>query len=257
LSQPDEKVDLLHAALLVAKYDNLTLDVEPYRRQVEEMAREVRTAIADDAGDDTRLEALTKYLFAENGFHGSRTDYYNRANSYLNEVIDDHEGLPITLSVLFMELARRIGVDRVVGLPLPGHFMVGIEQKDGEMRIIDAFNGGKRVSRGEAQDRVIETTGDGYRESDLRPATRREIVVRMLHNLFSVAEQSGTPADAVRYLDLIVALTPDSVPDRVARFRARLQSGNTSGAKEDLQWLIERKPRGMDVEQLKELYRSL
>src|SRR5262249_7685924 len=154
--------------------------------QLADMARELAARIPHDAGPVARVEALTKYLFAENGFHGSRSDYYNKANSYLNEVLDDREGLPITLSILFLDLARRLDVKGVAGLPLPGHFMVLFTPKDGEAQILDVFNGGKTISRSEAQERVIEATGEGFRDEEFRPARKREIIVRMLHNLFRI-----------------------------------------------------------------------
>src|SRR5207253_10159584 len=90
-----EDADLLHAVLLIARLDNEELDIAPYRKQVEHMAREIAAGLPKDANEAAKRAALTKYLFAEHGFHGSRTDYYNRSNSYLNEVLDDREGLPI------------------------------------------------------------------------------------------------------------------------------------------------------------------
>ena len=101
------------------------------------MAREISARLPTGAGESAKLTALREYLFAENGFHGSRSDYYNRANSYVDRVLDDREGLPITLSILFMELAQRIGLDGVGGLPLPRHFMVAFKPKQGPEQIID------------------------------------------------------------------------------------------------------------------------
>jgi len=257
LQGPDEKIDLFHAALLVARFDNADLDVKPYRRQLEQMGAELAAKLPTNATATAKLDALSQYLFAESGFHGSRTDYYNRANSYMNEVLDDREGLPITLSILFMEMAQRIGLTNIVGLPLPGHFMVG-HRPNGEVdTIIDVFDGGKHVSRSAAQDRVIEATGRGFRDSDFRPATKQEIIVRMLRNLLAVAERSESAAESVRYLDLILALTPDSVDERLARVRILLQAGDASAAKEDLKWLIDHQPKGVDLDGLKELYQSL
>jgi regulator of sirC expression with transglutaminase-like and TPR domain len=95
------------------------------------------------------IETLNKFLFAERGFHGSHDDYYSKSNSYLNEVIDDREGLPITLSVLYIEIARRLKLN-VVGVPLPGHFVVRHEPPGGPPQIIDVFDG-KLMSRAEAE----------------------------------------------------------------------------------------------------------
>jgi S1-C subfamily serine protease/regulator of sirC expression with transglutaminase-like and TPR domain len=257
LSRPEEKIDLLHAALLVARLDDPHLDIEPYRRQVDAMAREIAAGLPASADDSARLRALRKYLFEENGFHGSRTDYYNRANSYLHQVLDDREGLPITLSVLFLELARRIDVNNVSGLPLPGHFMVRHSSKDGAEQIIDVFDGGKVINRTEAQERVISATGEGFASGDVRAATKGEIVIRMLRNLYGLAERNDAVEDLLRYLDVILALEPDNARDRSQRARLHLRNGDTSSAKRDLKWLLDHAPPSVDLERVEELYRAL
>ena len=99
LKDKDDQVDLLHAALLVAWLDNEDLDVAAYRKEVERMAKELAAASPKEANEQEKVAALSKYLFAERGFHGSRGDYYSRSNSYLHAVLDDREGIPITLSV--------------------------------------------------------------------------------------------------------------------------------------------------------------
>jgi regulator of sirC expression with transglutaminase-like and TPR domain len=257
LEGPEEKNDLLQAALLVARLDNTELETEPYRQQVADMAREISARLPARAGESAKLTALREYLFAENGFHGSRSDYYNRANSYLDRVLDDREGLPITLSILFMELAQRIGLDGVGGLPLPGHFMVAFKPKEGADQIIDVFNGGRILSRTEAQDRIVETTGQGFQDTDYRRATKREIIVRMLRNLLAIAQRSESPAEVLRYLDAIVTLSPESVPDRLARAQVRLQTGDTPAAKSDFKWLLDHQPAGVDLDRIAEFYRTL
>jgi len=257
LDGPEDKIDLAHAALLVARLDNAELDPAPYRAQLKEMARELAAQLPANSDAAAKLAALRKFLFTDSGFHGSRSDYYNRANSYLDQVLDDREGLPITLSILFMELAREIGLERVVGLPLPGHFMVKYVPAQGPEQIIDVFNGGKIVTQGEAQETVFAATGEGFREAHLKPATKREIIVRMLRNLQGIAERNGAASDMLRYLDVIVALTPDSPPDRLARARLRLQMRDAAGAKEDLKWLLDHQPEGVDLERVAELLRSL
>ncbi len=257
LKGPEEKIDLFHAALLVSKLDNAEVDIEAYRRQLEEMAGEVKAKLPTKASDNARLDALQKYLFAENGFHGSRSDYYNRANSYMNEVLDDREGLPITLSVLFLELARRIGLDNVSGVPLPAHFMVKYTPKKGGEQIIDVWEGGKTVTRSEADEIVQATSGAPLSAEHLKPATKREIILRMLRNLNGIAERTESSADSLRYLDLILALAPDGAIDRLNRARLRLQTGDSPGAKQDLKWLLDNDPPGMDMERVTELYHSL
>src|SRR5204862_4517779 len=97
-----------------------------------------------------KLAALNEYLFVGNGFHGSRTDYYHKANSFLSRVIDDREGLPITLSVLYIELAQRLGL-KIEGVGLPAHFVVRHVPANGEPQLIDVFEGAKPLSRDEAE----------------------------------------------------------------------------------------------------------
>ena len=254
---PEEKVDLFHAALLVAKLDNPDLAIEAYRSQLETMAREISARLPADADNSAKLETLTKYLFAENGFHGSRSDYYNRANSYMNQVLDDREGLPITLSVLFIELAKQIGMKNVFGVPLPGHFIAKCTSGQGEDQLIDVFDGGKRLTRAQANDLVVAYTGARLRENQLKAATKREIIVRMLGNLLGIAQDTESAASSLRYLDLIVAISPDSPADRLERARLRLRSGDSTGAKQDFKWLLDNEPPGIDLERITEIYRAL
>jgi regulator of sirC expression with transglutaminase-like and TPR domain len=254
LQGPEKQIDLFHAALLVSRLDNPEVDVEAYRRQLEEMAREIAAKLPAKTDDASRLAALTKYLFIENGFHGSRTDYYNRANSYINEVLDDREGLPITLSVLFLELARRIGLDDVAGVPLPGHFVVKYAPAEGAEQLIDVFDGGKPLSREKAEEMVMRQTGAVLTQDHFKPATKREIIVRMLRNLFGIAEST---AASLRYLDVIISLSPDSPIERLDRVRLRLQSGDADGARKDLKWLLDHAPPGIDLERITELFHSL
>ena len=185
LEQPESKIDLFHAALLLAKYDHPEVDVPFYRRQMENMAGELA---------DRSLDGLIKYLFTDNGFHGSRTDYYNRANSYISDVMDDREGLPITLSVIFLELSRRAGLKDVSGVAIPGHFMV--KYKD---QLIDVFDSGKKLSRTEAE----ESLGIPLLSDYLRPASKRDIILRMIRNL----QHASSPSDAARYDELMEVLS--------------------------------------------------
>ena len=105
------------------------------------MAEEIKRKLPGEADEKQKLAALDDYLFKTQGFHGSRTDYYHRANSYVSRVIDDREGLPITLSLLYIELASRLGV-KIEGVGLPAHFVVRHVPKEGEPQIIDVFDGG-------------------------------------------------------------------------------------------------------------------
>jgi regulator of sirC expression with transglutaminase-like and TPR domain len=256
LQAPEDKIDLFHAALLVAKLDNAELDVEAYRSELRRMADELKQQLATEATETNKVAALTKFLFTDHGFHGSRIDFYNRANSYMNEVMDDREGLPITLAVLWLELARHIGLTNVAGVPLPTRFMVRFQPHGAREQIIDVFDGGKALTRSEAVELVAENV-ESIGEEAFVPAKKREVITRMLRNLLGIAQRNGNASETLRYLDVIVALNPDSAADRLQRARAQMQCGENAAAKEDLRWVLDHEPAGVDLDRLMELYRSL
>jgi serine protease Do len=256
LEPQEDDIDLLAAAFLIAKLDNEELDVAVYPKEIERMVHDLNASLPRNADETTKRAALNKYLFAEQGFHGSRGDYYNRANSYLNEVIDDREGLPITLSVLYMELARRLGM-KVVGVGLPGHFIVEHVAAKGGGQLIDVYDGGRALSRDEAGDIARTFTGEEAREEHLRPVTKKAILIRMLHNLLGLARAEGDSKGVLRYLDTILAMAPDAANERLLRAAGRLQTGNRLGAREDVDWLLEHEPEGINRERVLELRRLL
>jgi regulator of sirC expression with transglutaminase-like and TPR domain len=256
LKAKEADLDLVHAALLIARLDNDEVDVAAYRAEVERMAKKVAAGLSKDADEKAKLAALNKYLFAERGFHGSRGDYYNRSNSYLSEVLDDREGIPITLSVLYMELARRLGL-KVVGVSLPGHFVVRHEPAKDEPRLIDVYEGGVPLSREEAAKKVEAITGRPLRETDLAAVGKRAILVRMLRNLLNLADQERDGPAMLRYLDAMLVIDPDAAPERAVRAGLRYQGGDKQGALADVDWLLEHEPEGIDLDRVRQLRRVL
>jgi len=257
LFKVDEKdIDLFRASMLIAKIDDPAIDVAHYEKQLKLMADEVREQFEGDNDAASKLEKMLSFLFEENGFHGSRQDYYNQANSYMNRVIDDREGLPITLSVLVMELALRCGIPDVVGVGAPGHFIVKHHRGNRE-QYIDPFDGGKLMSVAETEALVRENSGRSIPVDRLPVSSKREIVLRMLRNLMGVAQNKDAPADLLRYVEPMVALQPDSAFDRWTRAVLLIQSRRFDAAKKDLEWLLQAKPEGMDLERVLEIYQSL
>lgn len=252
----DQKIDLARAALLVARLDNEDLDVEVYVKEIDRLAREVQTGLAKDANDRTRLEALNKFLFQERGYHGSRIEYYTRSNSYLNEVIDDREGLPITLSVLYMELARRLNL-KVVGVPLPGHFVVRFEPAKGPGQVIDVYDGAKMLSDKQVEETAFKFTGKALDKKHLEPMAKKDVIVRMLHNLLNVAQNEEDRDGMLRYLDAILTVDPDAHEDRWVRAVFRFQTGQRDGSLADVEFLLDQSPEGVDLARVRELQRLL
>jgi serine protease Do len=252
----EDKIDLLKAALLIARLDNDEVDVDAYRAEVERMAKKIKASLPDGADETAKREALNKYLFTERGFHGSRGDYYDRANSHMSEVLDDREGLPITLSVLYMELGRRLGL-KMEGVGMPGHFIVRHVPAKGDAVLIDVYDGGKVMTKEEAVKKVEEMTGQPFKDEFLAATPKRAIVSRMLHNLLNLARRDNDVPGGLRYLDAILTATPDAVEERLMRAGGRWQSGDRDGALGDIDWLLDHQPEGVDLERVRELRREI
>jgi regulator of sirC expression with transglutaminase-like and TPR domain len=256
LTGKEEDIDLLRAGLLVARLDNDEVDVDAYCKEVERMGKDLAGRLPKGADDKAKLAELNKYFFTVRGFHGSRHDYYHRSNSYLNEVIDDREGLPITLSVLYVELAHRIGLN-VVGVALPGHFIVKYVPAKGDDELIDVFEGGTPLSRAEAAKRVEALTEETLRDEHLAAAPKRAIVVRMLQNLMGLADRDHDAEGMLRYLDAIVAIAPDAAEERWSRAVLRFKMGRRDEALQDTDYLLEHGPKGLDRERVLEFRKLL
>lgn len=249
LGKPEREADLLRCALLLSKHDNPDLDMDVYQRGFEQMTQELSGDSELSQGTESAVRRLNRYLFEENGFHGSRSDYSSRSNSYVNEVLDDREGLPITLSVVYVELARRLAVEGVVGIPLPGRFMVGYRgSSEDEFSLVDVYDGGKRLSMAQALDVVSD--GAIVPEKARQPASKRDIIVRMIRNLAGPQLETRNGAmEALPYMDLLISLDPDAGRERLSRAMIRELQGNRLGAAADVGWMLEHLPDGIQTRQ--------
>ena len=237
MTKTDAEADLIHAGLLLAKLDNEEVDVDAYRSEFDRMARKLSSTLPKKADDSSRITALNKFFFEQRGFHGSRADYYNRSNSYLNEVLDDREGLPITLSVLYLELGKRIGL-KIEGIGLPGHFVVRHFPAKGEGLFIDVYERGETFTLEQAKKRITDRRLE-FSDDQIRPMNKKAVVVRMLHNLLRVAREEGDTAAGGRYLDGIVMLDPDAYQERFMRSVLRYGKGQKREALDDLNHLLD------------------
>lgn len=256
----DAEIDLLRASLLIARIDNDEVDVESSIREVDRIAADVQRGLKPDADEPTTLAAMDRHLFEELGFHGSRTDYYNRSNSYMNEVVDDREGLPIAVSVLYMEVARRLDLN-VVGVGLPGHFVVRYEPKAGpddepqkmEGQLIDPFERGRRMSRDEAVERIKQRLGGQFDEEFLKTQTKRAILRRMVQNLFGTAQGARDAEAMLRYIETMLVIEPEDGVNRWFRAVLEYQTRRYAEALADVEWIEEHTPAGVDLQQVEEL----
>src|SRR5262249_5561409 len=172
------------------------------------------------------------------------------------EVLDDREGLPITLSVIYLELARKIGL-KVVGVGLPGHFIVRHEPAGGDAQLLDVFERAQLVPRAEAEKRSRGVLGRPSTAADFATASKKVIIVRMLRNLLGVARSSRDAEGTLRYLDAIVAITPDAAQERFMRADLLRYLGRRVEAIADADWLLEHRPEGINLNEVDELRREL
>ena len=238
LSQFAEDERLIRGAFLIARLDDADLDIDAYVSRIEQMAREIRGGLNEHSTAAQRRRALDRYLFEENGFRGDRSEYYHPANSHLNRVIDDREGLPITMSILYMELARRIDM-KVVGVGLPGHFVVKHVIDPSTDQLIDVFGGGQSLSRRQASAMVVRFAGRPLADEDLMPNSFTQILTRVLNNLMAIATDRREPEAMLRYVEAIVALNPLDADFRMMRAQLRGMTGRKSRAIADLDWLLQ------------------
>lgn len=257
-AHPDTNyASLLRAALLIARMDNPDVDVETYIDRVQQMADEIRESLPNDADEATRLAAMDRHLFEELGIRGSRFEYDTRANSYINEVIEDREGLPITLSVLYIEIARQLDLN-IQGIGLPGHFVVQFTPvaTPTDSQMIDPFEQGKRLSEEDVVTRLSEARFPNLPQFRI-PQTTLQICERMIGNLLGLAEREKDDAAVLRYLETLVMLVPTSPEYHAKRLEMRARSGRLTNALDDANWFLEHQPDGIDLERLRELRTNL
>ncbi len=260
LKKPEAEIDLFTIAMQISRLDDEGLDIAHYRAIFDRLADDAKNYIDKKEGklsSGQKVEALRDFLFKENGFHGSRGEYYHQANSYLNYVLDDREGLPITLSVLFIEMSKRLKLEGVGGVPIPGHFVTGFWEgsKTGIPKsIYDVFDGGKKIM----QQQLRLAADDPEIAKVFAIASSKDIAVRMLRNLVGVKiEYSKEPTAALDYLEVILAIAPGSGQERFQRALIRYQTSDIQGATADLDWLLKRRPEGIDYERLQQFRDSL
>lgn len=213
---PGDRIDLAEAALWVAAEEYETLDVSAYLERLDALAGDAAKCVRARGTPAERIADLNEYLFRERGFTGNREHYEDPRNSFLNEVLDRRRGLPITLSIVYLEVAGRLGLS-VHGVGFPGHFLVKLEGSP-EI-VVDAFFG-RVLSAEDCAERlrvVLGPEAELVPEFHLRAATRKEIIARLLTNLKQLYARSGDWVRSLACCDRILLL----VPDAAAEFRDR------------------------------------
>ncbi len=222
VDREDEEIDLAVAGLLVGQWDRPGLDIAHYLSELEDIAETARRILEHEQGEHRILRALNRTLFEHLGFRGNYDDYYDPKNSFLSEVLDRRVGIPITLSLLYLEVGRRLGLD-VSGLSFPGHFLVRCEDRDGIV-VLDPYHKGVTLDAEDLEQRLQRVLGDSAELDDsyLEPASKRHIVSRVLNNLARIYRRAG---DTLRELEVYERLAILEPHDRqVARELDKLRT---------------------------------
>jgi regulator of sirC expression with transglutaminase-like and TPR domain len=259
IARDDARIDLARACLLIAQDAYPGLDVERYMGEIERMAIRLRGRLPQTGGAEERVVALNQFLYGDLGYWGNTEDYDDPRNSYLNEVIERKTGIPITLSILYMELGRRIGLP-LEGVSFPGHFLVRLKLRGG-MLVLDPFSGGAPQSEEELRRRIKRVIPDGVADDlpaaelpldqFLEAATNRQILSRVLRNLKRVYRESDKPERMLDVLNRMLLVTPDASAELRDRGLVYQRLECYRAALKDLTDYAEREPDAADLDEVR------
>ena len=248
---------LVEAAICVAQDEHPAVDAQSVIGEIDRLAARLRARLPADAPPLRRLRALNQYFFVELGFAGNVNNYYDRRNSYLHEVLATRRGIPITLALLFIEMAGQLGLD-ATGVCFPGHFLIKLRMPQGEV-VIDPVNG-RSLSRDELDERLAPYRSRHGLEGDfetplglfLQAAPPRDVLARLLFNL---KEIHRTAEDWVRLLAVqqrLVLLLPDAAEQLRDRGLTWAELGRPAEAADDLAAYLAARPAADDAAALRE-----
>ena len=239
LVQSDDAFPLLEAAASVALTEYPELDVQQVLADVDQLAARLKRRVAPDMSAIDRVRALGQFFFGDLGFAGNVNDYHNPDNSCLNVVLHTRRGIPISLAVLWLELAQSLGLN-VDGVGFPGHFLVQVNLNEGRV-VIDPFTG-QSLSSGDLRDRIDELYPHHSFPPDsplplalhLHASRPRQIVARMLRNLQDIHRTQEDWLRFVQVQDWLVTLLPDAWAEFRDRGLALAELGDARRAADDL-----------------------
>ena len=255
-SVDDAGLPLFGTALLIARDEYPELDPGLYDRLAQDHADALRDEIAAIEPSPLKMHAINRHLFEELGYSGNTAEYYDPRNSYLNEVFERRLGNPLTLALVQMEVARRLGVP-LDGVSFPGHFLVRLPVGDEGVLVMDPFNRGRPLDVDELRDRAKPHLGGSAPDDNalnriLDPASNRAMLVRLLRNLHGVYSERDDWPRAARSADRILQLQPSHPEALRDRALAYLKMGHRHGARRDLELYLQRNPQATDRGSLRE-----
>lgn len=257
IQQSDESINLAKAALYIAKEEYPELDTQEYINALDTMASELEERLPSTRYPLKMIQSINQYLYQDLGFSGNKIDYYDPRNSFFNDVIARKTGIPITLSLVYLEIAQRVNFP-MVGIGMPGHFLIRPQVEDIEI-FVDAFNDGEVMFPQDCKERL----GQIYQQEIIlkpeffRVVTKRQFLARMLTNLKYIYLQEQQLEKTLATVERILLLFPKTVIELRDRGLLSYQLGNFSQAVEDLQYYIAQVPDAEDAGIIRQLLSKL
>lgn len=239
---PDAAIDLPRAALAVSGLFQPDLDAELYLRRLESLCIAAAASVPRGPDLTQRVRALNRFLFDQEGFGGNLADFYDPRNSFLDQVLDRRTGIPISLSLVYVEVARQVGIP-AFGVGFPGHYLVRVGEED-SLLVLDPFSRGASLDLEDLDRRLGEVYGQGAmtvgdNPALLRPATQRETLVRLLANLKVIFLRGGDLEQAAIAADGMLTLQPDSADNLRDRGLIYRELGYATAAAADLRRYVQ------------------
>ncbi|MFY7865933.1 SirB1 family protein [Roseateles sp.] len=252
----DAGLSLLEAAVSIAQDDYPALDVQSVLAEVDALAQRLRKRLPADASARHKLQTLLHFFYQELGFAGNLNNYYDRDNSLVHRVLETRRGIPITLAVIFLELATHLGL-RAQGVAFPGHFLVKLSMGNGEL-ILDPFTGDS-LSRSRLDEFLQSFRSNSGFQGDLdlpvdlflQTAKPREVLARILRNLKEIHRAASDDARLLAVQQRLVVLLPEDAKERRDRGLMLESLAHWSAAADDLAFYLEQTPGAPDAEMLR------
>ena len=257
INQPDEQISLAKAALYFAGIEYPTLDPNEYLNALDTMAQELQERLPETNYPLKMIQGINHYLFDDLGFRGNTDNYYDPGNSFLNTVIERRTGIPITLSVIYLEVAQRLNFP-MVGVGMPGHFLIRPDFEAAGI-FVDAFNGGEVLFEQdcEARLRQIYQQPVELQPSFLAAVSKRQILVRMLTNLKAIYLNRQQLSLTLTVVELILRLFPDHPRELRDRGLLYYQLERWQQAAQDLEAYLAMLPNAEDANVIRQILQKI
>ena len=253
IQQSDEHIDLAKAALYIAQEEYPNIDTEEYLNALDTMALELQERLPSQRYPLRVIQSINQYLYDDLGFAGNAEDYYDPRNSYFNDVIERRLGIPITLALVYLEIARRIDFP-MVGVGMPGHFLIRPDIADTEI-FIDAFNGGDIMFPQDCQERLNQFYQQPVQLQPefLATVSKRQILARMLANLKYIYLNQQELEKALAAVERILLLFPGASLELRDRGLLCYELGLSDQAANDLEAYLAKAPHAQDAAAIRQI----